>query len=51
MNRRIPDGTYGGVGRRGLVTPSYPIGGLRSSIRFLLLGTLSERRGNGHSPR
>ncbi len=25
MNRRIPDGTYGGVGRRGLVTPSYPI--------------------------
>jgi len=26
MNRRIPDGTYGGVGGRGLITPSYPIG-------------------------
>jgi hypothetical protein len=25
MNRRIPDGTYGGVRGRGLVTPSYSI--------------------------
>jgi hypothetical protein len=25
MNRRIPNGTYGGVGGRGLITPSYPI--------------------------
>ena len=24
-NRRIPNGTYGGVGGRGLITPSYPI--------------------------
>lgn len=26
MNRRIPNGTYGGVGERGLVAPFYPIG-------------------------
>jgi len=26
MNRRIPNGTYGGVGGRGLAAPSYPIG-------------------------
>ncbi len=26
MNRRIPNGTYGGVRGRGLVTPSYSIG-------------------------
>jgi len=25
MNRRIPNGTYGGVRGRGLVTPSYSI--------------------------
>lgn len=25
MNRRIPNGTYGGVGERGLVAPFYPI--------------------------
>ncbi len=25
LNRRIPNGTYGGVGGRGLTTPSYPI--------------------------
>jgi len=25
LNRRIPNGTYGGVGGRGLITPSYPI--------------------------
>jgi hypothetical protein len=24
-NRRIPNGTYGGVGGRGFITPSYPI--------------------------
>jgi hypothetical protein len=26
MNRRIPNGMYGGVGGRGLTVPSYPIG-------------------------
>jgi len=26
MNRRIPNGTYGGVGGRELSAPSYPIG-------------------------
>jgi hypothetical protein len=25
MNRRIPNGTYGGVGGRELAAPSYPI--------------------------
>jgi hypothetical protein len=25
LNRRIPNGTYGGVGGRGLTAPSYPI--------------------------
>ena len=25
LNRRIPNGTYGGVGGRGLVAPSYPV--------------------------
>ena len=24
-NRRVPNGTHGGVGGRGLATPSYPI--------------------------
>jgi hypothetical protein len=33
LNRRIPNGTYGGVGGRGLITPSYPI-----NNRILLLG-------------
>jgi len=28
MNRRIPNGTYGGVGGRELIAPSYPILGL-----------------------
>lgn len=27
MNRRIPNGTYGGVGGRKLITSSYPIEG------------------------
>lgn len=27
MNRRIPNGTYGGVGGRELIAPSYPIVG------------------------
>jgi len=25
LNRRVPDGTHGGVGGRGLTAPSYPI--------------------------
>jgi hypothetical protein len=31
MNRRIPNGTYGGVGGRELITRSYPI-----IVEFLL---------------
>jgi hypothetical protein len=33
-NRRIPNGTYGGVGGRGLTTPSYPIFQLTGSVLF-----------------
>ena len=35
MNRRIPNGTYGGVRGRGLVTPSYSISQTRSKQRAL----------------
>jgi hypothetical protein len=39
MNRRIPNGTYGGVRGRGLVTPSYSI----SPNRFPLAKERFER--------
>jgi hypothetical protein len=35
MNRRIPNGTYGGVRGRGLAVPSYSIKFLESEIQML----------------
>jgi hypothetical protein len=35
MNRRIPNGTYGGVRGRGLVTPSYSIELCRDILGFI----------------
>ena len=32
LNRRVPNGTHGGVRGRGLVTPSYSIG----TIKFII---------------
>ncbi len=38
MNRRIPNGTYGGVGGRGLTAPSYPITEEKTLRFFLIFG-------------
>jgi hypothetical protein len=35
MNRRIPNGTYGGGRGRGLAAPSYSIKGMDTSLRIL----------------
>ncbi len=32
VNRRVPNGTHGGVGGRGLITPSYPIPGFQREL-------------------
>lgn len=40
MNRRIPNGTYGGVRGRGLVTPSYSI--VRMDYALLAENTIEE---------
>lgn len=38
MNRRIPNGTYGGVRGRGLITPSYSILTFHQGGRLIAIG-------------
>ena len=40
MNRRIPNGTYGGVRGRGLAAPSYSIGVFETYFTFIALYSL-----------